>query len=87
MTGLSRYHDAEECAMGRSARQVLVLVVLTGQNDPNREQTKVNAEAFRKDGFQHLCYIEVPAMGHQPPDGEWFDKGIEALEPAAKAQQ
>ncbi len=60
------------------------LVLLTGQSDPNREQTKVNSEAFKKDGFQHVRYIEVPGMGHQAPDAEWFEKGIEALELPAK---
>jgi len=56
-------------------------VLLTGETDPNREQTRENYEnGFKKDGFQRVTYIEVPGMGHQPPDAEWFEKGVVAME-------
>src|SRR4051812_35400078 len=56
-------------------------VLLTGETDPNREQTKEYYEkGFTKDGFLHVTYIEVPGMGHQPPNAEWFEKGVVAME-------
>src|SRR5258705_3368444 len=65
-------------------------VLLTGETDPNREQTKIYYEqGFKKDGFLHVTYIEVPAMGHQPPNAEWFEKGLlaamENLKPSVAA--
>jgi hypothetical protein len=56
-------------------------VLLTGETDMNREQTKEYYEkGFKKDGFLHVTYIEVPGMGHQPPDAEWFEKAVVAME-------
>src|SRR5258706_8846228 len=56
-------------------------VLLTGETDPNREQTKEYYEkGFKKDGFLHVTYIEVPGMDHQPPNAEWFEKGLVAME-------
>jgi poly(3-hydroxybutyrate) depolymerase len=62
-------------------------VLLTGDTDANREQTKVNHEAMVKDGFAHATYFQVPNMGHQTPDAEWFEKGIIELDklPAERA--
>jgi hypothetical protein len=50
--------------------------LLTGETDGNREQIKIYYEQFKKDGFLHVTYIEVPGMGHQPPNAEWFEKGL-----------
>lgn len=59
-------------------------VLLTGDTDMNRPQTKANYElGFMKDGFEHVRYLEVPGMGHQPPDAHWFEKGIEFLDKSA----
>jgi predicted esterase len=56
-------------------------VLLTGETDGNREQTKIYYEqGFKKDGFLHVTYIEVPGMGHQPPNAQWFEKGLLAME-------
>jgi dienelactone hydrolase len=55
-------------------------VLLTGDNDMNRKETQLYSEAMKKDGFRYMTYIQVPAMGHQPPDAEWFEKGIVALD-------
>ncbi|MDB5331255.1 MAG: hypothetical protein JWP03_2406 [Phycisphaerales bacterium] len=63
-------------------------VLLTGENDMNRAQTKGNYErGFLKDGFEHVLYLEVPGMGHQPPPADWFEKGLAFLDerPAAVA--
>ncbi|HEV8608386.1 MAG TPA: PHB depolymerase family esterase, partial [Tepidisphaeraceae bacterium] len=56
-------------------------VLLTGEKDGNREQTKIYYEnGFKKDGFLHVTYLEVPGMGHQPPNSEWFERGLAAME-------
>jgi hypothetical protein len=56
-------------------------VLLTGDSDMNRPQTKANYElGFRADGFQHVAYLEVPAMGHHLPPAEWFEKAIQFLD-------
>jgi predicted esterase len=58
------------------AKKSVAHVLLTGETDPNREQTHVYYDEFKKDGFASVTYIEVPKMGHQPPDREWFEKGL-----------
>jgi predicted esterase len=55
-------------------------VLLTGTRDMNLENTKGVFAAYQKDHFAHMTYLEVPGMGHQPADGEWFNKGIVALD-------
>jgi hypothetical protein len=55
-------------------------VLLTGDNDMNRAPTHDTYGAFKADGFKYVTYIQVPGMGHGLPDGEWFEKGIDALD-------
>ncbi|MGH7176114.1 MAG: hypothetical protein ACREJC_01930 [Tepidisphaeraceae bacterium] len=55
-------------------------VMLTGQNDFNRDSTKAAYDAFVKERFPFVTYLEVPDMGHSIPDATWFEKGIEALD-------
>ncbi len=68
------------------AKKTVSHVLLTGEKDPNREQTKIYADEFKKDGFQYVTFIDVPGMGHQPPDPQWFEKALNAIEekPAPK---
>jgi predicted esterase len=55
-------------------------VLLTGENDENRENTKsANATGFKREGFRHVLYLEVPAMGHEMPDGKVLARAIEYL--------
>ncbi|HEX2970801.1 MAG TPA: PHB depolymerase family esterase [Tepidisphaeraceae bacterium] len=64
-------------------------VILEGETDANREQSLAYAEAYRRDGFRYVIYLEVPGMGHEPPNAQWFEKGIAALVeelPAASTQ-
>jgi hypothetical protein len=55
-------------------------VLLTGENDMNREPVTAFAGAFKADGFAHVTLLDVPGLGHRLPDGEWFEKGLVALE-------
>jgi hypothetical protein len=61
-------------------------VLLTGETDPNRAQTKLTYEQMKKDGFKHVTYLEQPGLGHQPPSAEWFEKGIVALDEAKDSE-
>ena len=56
-------------------------VLLTGDSDGNRAQTRANYDlGFLKDGFDYVTYLQVPKMGHQPPPPDWLEKGLEFLD-------
>lgn len=62
-------------------------VFITGTKDSNQANTKDVEEAYRKDGFKHTVYVEVPDMGHssQPPE-KFFDGSLDYLDaPLLKA--
>lgn len=56
------------------------LALLTGSRDFNKPSTKAAYDAFEKEQWQHVTYLEVPGLGHQFPDAEWFEKGIAFLD-------
>lgn len=62
------------------ARKQSKHVFLTGDDDPNREQTDLYYKGFKRDGFDHITYLQVPGMPHRAPDPEWFEKGMAALD-------
>ena len=64
----------------QQARKQSKHVFLTGDTDGNREQTETYYNAFKRDGFEHITYLQVPGMGHQAPNEEWFEKGMAALD-------
>lgn len=37
-------------------------------------------QALSLDGFTHVTYLEVPGLGHAPPNAGWFEKGVAALD-------
>ncbi len=55
-------------------------VFITGSTDINREQTQIYSQAYARDGFQQVTYIEVPGMGHQLPEIHWIDKALQFLD-------
>ena len=56
-------------------------VLITGETDGNRLNTDcVYREGFRKNGFAHVNYMEVPGMGHAIPAGTWLDKALRSME-------
>jgi hypothetical protein len=67
------------------ARQRSRHVLITGDFDGNREQTWLYYLGFVRDRFEHVTYYQVPGMGHQPPDGEWFEEALRFLEDAPAA--
>ncbi|MBC8106629.1 MAG: prolyl oligopeptidase family serine peptidase [Anaerolineae bacterium] len=56
------------------------LVLLTGSRDYNKPSTKAAYDAFVKEQWKHVAYLEVPELGHQFPNAEWFEKGINFLD-------
>ena len=56
-------------------------VLITGEKDMNRPQTKANFEAgFKRDAFEHVSYLEVPAMGHRLPPVDWIGLAFQFLD-------
>lgn len=55
-------------------------VFVTGDTDGNRDQTQTYFAAFRREGFEHCTYLQVPGVGHEPPPQEWFAKAMAALD-------
>ena len=66
-----------ERSLDRAKRQPFV--VMTGENDYNREECRLTAEAHERDGFTNLHYIEIEGMGHEMPSPESFARGLDLL--------
>jgi pimeloyl-ACP methyl ester carboxylesterase len=60
-------------------------VLLTGDNDGNRLQTRDYYEHGYQKQLKHVLYIQVPGMGHQMPPMEWYEKAIVFLDTAMPA--
>ena len=55
-------------------------VLLTGELDFNRIQTRELYERYRADGFRHVTLLDVPGLSHYSGfDGVLLDQGFEAL--------
>jgi len=73
-------------AVYRKARGKNRYVLLTGQHDFNREETEsIYVNGFKKLGFKHATYIEVPGMGHYTPPAKVFEKALIALDAPLKS--
>lgn len=58
------------------------LVMMKGGTDTQwtASEGRSDYEAFRLDGFTRICCLEVPGLGHVPPNAAWFEKGVDALD-------
>jgi dienelactone hydrolase len=55
-------------------------VLLTGENDENRENTqRVLTSGFKREGFRHVFYLEVPGMSHTMPPAKTLGKALDYL--------
>jgi|GEM_PF-3238968 len=73
-------------AVYRKARGKNRYVLLTGQHDFNRNETESTyVNGFKKLGFKHATYMEVPGMGHSIPGAKFFEKGVIALDAPLKS--
>ncbi|MHC4116995.1 MAG: prolyl oligopeptidase family serine peptidase [Planctomycetota bacterium] len=59
-------------------------VLLTGDNDFNRMQTRDYYEKGYRKALRHTLYIQVPGMGHEMPPAEWYEKAIVFLDTAIR---
>jgi hypothetical protein len=67
----------------RAAKSTSRFVLVTGEKDMNLKNTHAVYDlGFKKEGFKHALLLEVPGMGHSPPPAEWFEKGLDFLEPS-----
>ncbi len=61
-------------------------VLLTGELDFNRVQTKVTRRAFERDGFARVTYLEAPAVSHYSVvPAEYWERAFAGLDAAAPA--
>ena len=75
--GRSYIPDPSLAALARNRGH---FALITGESDPNRANTKAAYEhGFRKYGFSHVLYLEVPKMGHAIPSGDWLEKALAFL--------
>jgi len=74
--GVFKTPPAKMLAQAKKRRYVL----LTGDADANREQMQLIHQSLKKDGWKNCFYFQVPQMGHSAPNGEWFAKGLAALD-------
>lgn len=69
-----------EAGVLRLAQTNTRFVLLTGEHDPNRKNTKDLAEnGFKTAGFTSVLYLEVPGMGHTFPTVAVLDQALSYL--------
>jgi tetratricopeptide (TPR) repeat protein len=65
----------------RLAKERARFVLLTGERDFNRVQTRVIRDEMAKEGFRGVTYLEVPGATHYDPiPAEWLEKAYSALD-------
>jgi hypothetical protein len=52
---------------------------MTGSADFNREECRLTAEAYEREGFTDLHLLDVEGMGHEMPSAESFARGLDLL--------
>jgi predicted esterase len=69
--------DAESLRLAKVARP---FVLITGEKDMNRENTRAVENGFRAAQFRHVKYLEVAGMGHVLPSGAVLRTALRYLE-------
>jgi predicted esterase len=65
------------------AKRYSRFVIITGEKDMNRDNAKSTAElGFRRSGFKHTEYLEVPGMGHTLPPALVLGRALQFLSSA-----
>jgi tetratricopeptide (TPR) repeat protein len=69
---------------GEALRQIKTrnrFVLLTGELDFNRTQTKATYKRMLEEGFEHVMYLSIPEASHYDPVGrEWLEQALLFLE-------
>lgn len=74
---VTRFPEPSRDMLRHARRQPLV--ILTGSGDFNREECRMTAAAYEREGFEHLHFIEIEGMGHEMPSPESFASGLDLL--------
>jgi predicted esterase len=61
-------------------KQNAPLVLMYGARDPKASHTPPHYHGLLLDGFVRPTLMEVPGIGHQHPNAQWFAKAINALD-------
>jgi hypothetical protein len=68
-------------AMLNRAKAQSRFVLITGSEDSNRDSVSdIFEQGYKRDGFRHMEYVEVPQMGHRIPEVEWIERAIQSLD-------
>lgn len=63
------------------AKRSTSFVLLTGEKDFNRAETKIVLEqGFHKEGFTACRSLEIPGIGHVMPEAQWLEQALVLLE-------
>lgn len=63
--------------LARAKRQPFV--IMTGSGDFNREECRLTAAAYAREGFTDLHLLDIEGMGHEMPAVEDFARGLDLL--------
>lgn len=74
---VTRFPEPSRDLLRRAKRNPFV--IMTGSGDFNREECRLTAEAYAREGFEHLHFIDVDGMGHEMPPPERFASGLDLL--------
>jgi len=74
---VTRFPEPSPDLLGRARRQPFV--IMTGSGDFNREECRLTADAYEREGFEHLHFIDIDGMGHEMPSPENFARGLDLL--------
>jgi poly(3-hydroxybutyrate) depolymerase len=67
------------------ARERVGFVLITGENDPNREpMTAAYNQGFIPAKFKHASLVVVPKMGHQPAPADVFGQAVDTLDAVSR---
>ena len=56
-------------------------MLLTGELDFNRAQTRATYRQMLEDGFQHVLFLQIPGASHyHAVEKEWLDRGLRYLD-------
>jgi len=72
-----RFPRPEEPVLERARRQPFVVV--TGSGDFNREECRLAAAAYQRDGFTAVRLLDIEGMGHEMPPPEDLGRALDLL--------
>ncbi|RFC45376.1 MAG: Poly(3-hydroxybutyrate) depolymerase [Verrucomicrobia bacterium] len=63
------------------AKRSTAFVLVTGEKDFNRAETKIVLElGFKKERFTACNFMEIPGTGHVMPEAQWLEQALKLVE-------